>query len=235
MNTRPFALVACFVVLLFADSTASAFKPGPPQRHAVYSPNKAFVVDVDPDRKVNTVYAANDARPLWSFPGRIWLEKVCLSNDGTVAAIVAWTHVKEESLPEIEGVVFWDKDGAFKSYSVHELCPDPKRTEDLGSGPVGEFWRTWYTDSWADGERVWLRTTGGLDYEFRLADGEITGRWRNESRLDRIRSALSRGSAGAWTAVILAVVIVAVAGYVLARRCAHKRPAEAPPAERAAT
>lgn len=230
MHSRSLGYVGCVVALLCATSSAFAYSVAPPRRHSVHSPNKAFVVDLDPIREVNTIYTAGDpTRPLWSFPGDVWLSKAHLSNDGTVVVIVHWPFVQHESLQEYEAVEFWYKDGKFASHRVTDLCPNPMRTSDAGGGPVGDFWRTWYTDSSFDGERLWLRTTGDYDYEFRAADGAITGRWRNTMVFNRALGALLRGSIWAWVCLVGGVLLIGGAARHLVRR-ARKRLAGVPPA-----
>lgn len=185
---RLFVPTACLACVMLGSSSAQAFSPAKPRRHDVFSPNGAFVLDVDPGNETNTVYATADrSRPLWSFREHIWLAEVLVSNDGTVVAVLQWRYVREDDLREVGGIWFHNKGGIFKVHSVAELCPNPRRTSDVGPGPVGDFWRTWYTDVTNTGERFVLYTTGWYDYELRFSDGEvISKRWHWNIRMPRI-------------------------------------------------
>jgi hypothetical protein len=119
----------------------------------VFSPNGAYVLDVDPVREVNTVYAAGDrTKPLWSFPEHLWLQSVLLSDDGETVVVLKSEFIKAESIKAADGVMLIKRDGEFRRYGVAELCPYPRRTVDVGIGPVGDFWRTWYSDVSNDGK-----------------------------------------------------------------------------------
>src|SRR4051812_34432358 len=114
MRVRPAGLL-CLLTLALTGSTASAYSVAPPRRQAVFSPNRAFVLDADPDAKVNTVYSTADrATPLWSFPGVLWVSDVNLSNDGAVVAVVSWPFIQERSLPGDGAVSFYNRDGLFR-------------------------------------------------------------------------------------------------------------------------
>ena len=138
--------VAILTVLLTA-SPALATSYVMPKRHDVFSRNRAYVLDVNPETEVHTVYDARDrTKPLWSFSKPVWHYPFLLSDDGTVVVTVAWKHVQAEDIKESGGVRFWNKDGPFRQYPLADLCPDPPRTQDVGIGPIGDFWRTWYTE-----------------------------------------------------------------------------------------
>ena len=181
MRVPPVGFMTSLFVLL-TTSPASATSFAPPQRHDVFSPNRLFVLDADPGKKLNTVYATSDrTKPLWSFPGVLWFCFPQISNDGTVVAIVGAGFVQAEDLKNATAIEFINKDGVFKSFTVAELCPHPPRTQDVGPGPIGYFWRTWHTGATSNGETVTVVTTGGWTYEFRLSDGEMLERRLNPS------------------------------------------------------
>src|SRR5438105_3147387 len=114
-------LASCLVA-----TPAKAYSPARPQRHDVLSQNGKYVLDVDPAKKVNTVYSATDrTKAIWEFQDHLWLCEVMLSNDGAVVVVVQWRFVKQEYLPDLMGVSFRNKDGAFKSWSVGDLFPNP--------------------------------------------------------------------------------------------------------------
>lgn len=189
MTVRSFHFTIGLIGLLLACADASAYSPPWPKRHDVYSPNMAFVIDIDPVSEMNTVYAVDDrSHPIWSFPGSLYLCKVFLSNDGEVVAILGWKYVREQDIPNAGAIEFRNKDGVFKSYTLRELCPNPKRTQEVGPGPIGDFWRTWYSPVDSNGERFVMSTTDRYEYEFRFSDGQMTDRsslWVNAMR-DRL-------------------------------------------------
>lgn len=164
------------LVLLCCVSPCFGTSYAEPRRHDVYSPNKAFVLDVNPKTEVHNIYAANDRKvPLWSFTRPVWHSPWLLSNDGKVVAMIAWEHVQEKFLDKVDGVQFWNAAGRFKAYSLKELCPDPPRTQDITIGPIGEFWRTWYRDVYQEEDELSLQTTIGKEYRFRITDGAMIG------------------------------------------------------------
>ena len=209
MNRHGFWLSTLLSALLVA-SPANAFSPAKPNRHDVLSQNGLYVLDVDPITEVNTVYPVADrTRPVWSFPGKLWLCKELLSNDGTVVVLVHWRFVTEERLANSTGIEFRNRDGAFKSYSVGELVPDPPLTQDIGPGPIGDFWRTWYSEVKDDGDEFSLQTTGSFDYRFRFSSGEMIDRtWHPRFH----RSHVIAG------AVVAGVALVAATWYIFVRR-----------------
>jgi hypothetical protein len=143
-----------------------------------------FVLDVNPEAEVHTVYVTKDrSKPLWTFSKHVWHYPFLLSNDGLVVATLAWKYVKVETLDHATCLEFWNKDGIFKSYTFTEICPHPARTELVGIGPIGDFWRTWYTDLEQDGDTFRVRTTDLYEYSFALTDGSIQRRWLIPSNL----------------------------------------------------
>jgi hypothetical protein len=167
------------IVLLVSTSPCFASSYARPERHDVFSHNQAFVLDVNPETKVHTVYDARDrTKPLWSFSMPVWHFPFLLSNDGRVIVTVTSMYVKAEDIAESVGVRFWNRDSEFRTYPLRDLCPDPPKTQDVGVGPIGGFWRTWYTDVNDDGEAITIRTTCDVEYRFRLADGKLIERRR---------------------------------------------------------
>lgn len=209
MNRHGFWLFTLSSALLVA-SPANAYSPAKPHRHDVFSRNGLYVLDVDPIAEVNTVYSIADrTRPIWSFPGKLWLGRGCLSNDGKVVIIVNWPFVTEEHLATAFAVEFRNKDGVFRSYLVRELVPDPPLTQNIGPGPIGDFWRTWYSEVNDDGDEFSLQTTGIYNYRFRFSSGEMIDRtWRPRFQ----RSHVIAG------AVFAGVALVAATWYIFVRR-----------------
>jgi hypothetical protein len=171
------------LVLLLTASPALATSYSRPVRHDVFSHNRHFVLDVNPKTSVHTVYSVLDrTTPLWSFSCVVWHFPFLLSDDGTVVATVAWEHIWEQHVATEDAVTFWNKDGVFRTHPLRDLCPDPPRTRDVGVGPIGDFWRTWYKEVSDDGDSFAICTTRGVEYRFRFADGEMVAQrpfgWR---------------------------------------------------------
>lgn len=196
------------LVVLAAVSSARATKYGPPQRRDVFSPNRRFVLDVNPHTKTHTVYRTTDRKtPLWSFAtSDVWHEPYFLSNDGQVVLRVAWEHVQEDNLPHGDCMWFYGPTGLFKTYSFADICPNPSKTSLVGPGPIGNFWHTWYTNVSQFDTRVTLRTTDRYVYEFDMATGRI---------VDRDMAIQSRQYMSVWwLVVVVSILTVAViAGY----------------------
>jgi hypothetical protein len=161
------------LLLLLPAGEAIAYSPARPTRHDVYSANGAFVLDVDPRAKRLSVYAANNRdKPLWSFDRAVWQETHLLSDDGKVVAVVAWRFVQVSETPDGVCIEFWNDLGMFKKYTFADVCPHPRRYW-LEPGPVGSFWRTWYSEVEGDGAALRVRTTDEFEYVFAMDDGRI--------------------------------------------------------------
>lgn len=167
------------VAILFATPSALAFSVSKPERHDVFSHNRAFVLDVNPDTKTHTVYDVRDrTKPLWSFscPVGLYQDPFLLSDDGQVVATIAARYISVERVANAKAVTFWNKGGEFRSHGLRDLCPDPPKTWDVGGGPIGDFWRTWYTEVEAHGGSFSIYTTRGVECRFQFADGELVDR-----------------------------------------------------------
>ena len=171
---RPVGLL----LLLLSAGPAQGYKPASPVRHDVWSPNGTYVLDVDPAAKRLTVYAAGDRQtPLWSFDRPVWQEQHFLSDDGRTVGVVAWRFVKLDELSDGVCVEFWNRDGLFREYTFAELCPNPGNFY-IESGPVGDFWRKWYSRVDGDGTHLRVRTTDEYEYTFALDNGRIVEKSR---------------------------------------------------------
>ena len=214
---------AALLTVLLVSAPAFATSYAPPKRHDVYSRNRAFVLDVNPETRSHIVYDVRDrTTALWSFSCGVWHFPFLVSDDGAVVATVGWMHVKAEHIAEADAVTFWNKDGEFRSHPLRDVCPDPPKTRDVGVGPIGEFWRTWYTDVKDHGDSFTILTTRGGAFRFRYADGALVERrlgWR------------------AWTPWLVAgvggVVVLAVVWRWRTRRTLPSRVTPRPTGERA--
>jgi hypothetical protein len=73
--------------LLLVSSAAWPFSIQRPTRHDVFSPNKRFVLDVNPTTNLHHIYAVQDrTKPLWSFTGRVGWRRFLLADSGQPAA-----------------------------------------------------------------------------------------------------------------------------------------------------
>lgn len=172
---------SCFwaaVLLATLPELASGFSPARARRHDVFSPNGAFVLDVNPDSGIHTVYETKDrSKPLWSFATPVFfVTDLYLADDGNVVADPGWPFVQESSLGNNTCLTFWSKQGVLKSYNFAEICPEPATTRSVGPGPVGDFWRTWFTKVANDGQTLTIRTTDRYTYTFSMTDGAIVDR-----------------------------------------------------------
>lgn len=165
------------LLLLLPTSDALAFKPAPPKRHDVFSPNGKFVLDVDPNAKQISVFAADKRdQPLWSFKNWAWSGHH-LSNDGKVVAILHWEFVSVKDLDEGVCVTFLNEAGKLKEHRFADLCPHPRRLW-MEPGPVGSFWRKWYTSASDAEDTLTVCTTDEYEYVFAMEDGHILERRR---------------------------------------------------------
>ena len=165
------------VIVLSAASCAHATSYATPKRHDVFSPNRLFVLDVNPETSVHAVYSTADrSTPLWTFSKRVWHYPFFVSNDGKVVATTAWKHVREDKLATVPCINLWNASGTLRSYGFSEICPSPPPTSWVGVGPIGDSWRTWYTDASQDGDTFTVTTTDWYSFTFSLRDGAIVSK-----------------------------------------------------------
>ena len=70
-----------------------------PKRHDVFSQNRSFVLDVNPETSTHTVYDVRDrTKPLWSFSYDVWHFPFLVSDSGQVVAVVDWMYVREQDI-----------------------------------------------------------------------------------------------------------------------------------------
>jgi hypothetical protein len=166
----------CRLVILVALLTASlafATKIPPPERHSIYSRNRRFLVDVDPQTGLHGVYDLQDpTKRSWSAASGDAAYPGFVSEDGEVVVAVASEYVREDKLGTV-GIWFWNRHGEFRSYRINELCPDPPKVERRWHD---DTWRAWYNRVTDHGDSFTIHTTRGVEYRFRFADGEIVDR-----------------------------------------------------------
>jgi hypothetical protein len=141
------------------------------------SPNGQFILTLRPKEGVHVVsLASKRSEPLWSFEADTFFKRFFISNDGQIVAQMAFPQRRKEEYPETIGITFRSKEGVLRSYRVQELCPNPDSYENKEFKPVGymaQFQLTWYKKARSDGESLFLSTTDGIEYVFRLSDGEM--------------------------------------------------------------
>ncbi len=168
------AIVFLILVVTLALQFAShATKYAEPKSETIKSANGKYTLITNPETKIHKAYSSDDLKThLWSFELKIWHFPIYLSNDGKSVCHLAWEHVKVDDLKQ-DCVTFRNANGVFKSYPFSEICADPPKTQDVGIGPIGDFWRTWYHEAKSDSETVTVKTTRDKTFTFSIKDGKI--------------------------------------------------------------
>ena len=79
---------AAILALLLTSPQAFATSYGKPERHDVFSRNRAFVLDVNPETRTHTVYDVRDrGKPLWSFSCGVSSASICTASIGPIGGI----------------------------------------------------------------------------------------------------------------------------------------------------
>lgn len=173
MKKRLTLTLFTLALLLGFTIQSQATKYAPPAPKNIVSENGKFTLVTSPKTEEHKVYASSDLKkPLWSFKLEMWHFPVYLSNDGKTACHISWRHVKEDKLKN-PAIVFRNAKGIVKSYSLEKLFPNPPRTQDVGKGPIGNFWRTWYTKSDSSSDKVRIHTTDKRILTFSINDGAL--------------------------------------------------------------
>lgn len=162
-------LVLTLVFQLSSHATSIA----EPKSETIKSTNGKYTLVTDPKTKTHKVYSSDNLKePLWSFEFDLDHSPIYLANDGKSICHLAWRYVKEDNLNQ-DCVTFRSAKGVFKSYPFSEICADPLKTQDVGIGPIGDFWRTWYREAKSDSETVTVKTTRDKTFTFSIKDGKI--------------------------------------------------------------
>ena len=151
---------------VYATSYAS------PREGDIYSANKKFVLHINPSTQKHNIYDVNDRnKVLWSFSKRIWQEPYFLADDGKSVLTTSWTHVKVEHIDKTVAIYLYTDKGLTNTHMLKDICSYPARTT---RGPIGSFWRTWYTSiKLIAKDTIEIKTTGMYHYQFSLKDGSI--------------------------------------------------------------
>ena len=198
-----------WLLLLLVAARASATSFASPTRHDVKSQNGAFVLDVDPETSTHVLYATNDrGKPSWSFSRPISYERILVSNDGKVVAVLPWGYIRLETIHEA-GIEFWSAGGLLMIQPLARICPDPAIIK--GPGPIGATWRTWIAHVDDDGTSFAVTTTCGSIVRLRYVDGALLDSRMTTSR--RLAWCLRGTLAG-----------VAAAGFVTWQHRRRRRP-----------
>lgn len=194
-------MIKILLLSLICSFPAGATSYGKPKRQLIYSPNGEFVLFVNPETQRHIIRAASDPETeIWSFTCRVWHFPFFLSNDGQTVAVVAWRHVRRESLAESDCVTFYQADASEKGIPFEDVYPSPPRTSLVTIGPVGHFWRTWYYDVEQNGDLFTIATTGGGSAIFDLNERKLVKRnWVGYRKPMNLLAAVC--------AIVLAVVV----------------------------
>ena len=153
-----------------------ATKYGMPKSREIKSNNKEFTLKINPKTKTHSIHKGDEEKSLWTFKKDVWHFPFFLSNDGKVVAVPVWRHVKKyegDDLKEKVCIEFYNEKGIFKVYKFEDIIPNPPKTQDVGKGPIGDFWRTWYKSATSENDTVILDLTNGKKVTFSLKDGSI--------------------------------------------------------------
>lgn len=157
---REFRTWLCWLVLMAMPAGATSYAP--PKREEVLSANGEFLLVVHPESEVHEVkLMASPETTLWSFEHGVWHFPFFVANDGQTVAVLAWRHVQEKGLADGVRATFYGAGGEEVKIPFKDVYPNPPKTVNVGIGPIGDFWRTWYHDAWSDGETFTIETTGG--------------------------------------------------------------------------
>jgi len=173
MTSRSWIGLLVLVLTLVLQLSSHATSYADPKSESIASANGKYTLITDPKTKNHKVYSSDNLKePLWSFELEIWHFPIYLANDGKSVCHLAWRHVKEDELKQ-DCVTFRNAKGVFKSYPFSKICADPPKTQDVGMGPIGNFWRTWYREAKSDSETVTVKTTRDKTFIFSIKDGSI--------------------------------------------------------------
>jgi hypothetical protein len=188
------------VALLTLPQTASALsinKFSPP--FEVNSPNRTFVLVVDPRSNNHYIYRASKrTTSLWSF-SEAAEDVYLLSNDGEVVVSLHAPYVHVNHVNKTTCITMRRADGVFKTFAMSEICPDPEKTNfhrppgrpgGMALGlPEGDSWRTWRGDVVQGDHNFRVNTTGRIRcWDFSLDDGQILGHWSAAEVEQQLRS-----------------------------------------------
>ncbi|MBK1829861.1 hypothetical protein JIN77_03935 [Verrucomicrobiaceae bacterium R5-34] len=164
------------LLMLATQLNSEATSYAKPQSRTIKSANGQYTLITNPKSQEHQVYASKNLNtPLWSFKLVMWHFPIYLSNDGQKVCHLAWRHVREDQLKR-DCVTFRNAQGIIKSHPFSSICPNPPKTQAVGPGPIGDFWRTWYREATSDSETVTVRTTRDKTFTFSFKNGKIVSK-----------------------------------------------------------
>jgi hypothetical protein len=165
------------IVLSASHLLAGVFSmPTPLPRHEIYSQNRLFVLDVDPEANRNTIYPTADrTRRLWSFDGVLTndVKQILLANDGAVVALIGGGDVIINDRSGAEGIRLIDRFGATRLHRMAEPRGKPTPGSYGCSGGVA----SWYSESIDHGDWFVIRTLDGKKHPFDYTTASPHARW----------------------------------------------------------
>jgi hypothetical protein len=206
MTRKLFIIVlSLFYLSFFAEATSYA----PPKREEIHSPSQKYLLVIDPATKKHVVSLTSTPNTeIWSFSLPVWHSPVLLSNDGQTVAVIAWRHVQEGALAKGDCVTFYRSDGSKIGIPFGEVYPNPPKTSDVGIGPIGDFWHTWYHSVEQDGDIFSIATTNGGSATLDIVNCKLL-------KSSRISSSKSFNLP---VVLILIIFLIVFIGYYLWRR-----------------
>ena len=164
----------------FLISSAFCTSYAPPQNREVVSENGKYMLYVDSKKGVHTVFDISGVKKqLWNFKHSVWHFPFLISNDGKTVVTISWRHVQDKNgvektpIKDKTAVIFWRDGKEWKSYKFDKVFPNPPQTKNVGVGPIGDFWRTWYHDVAVSGDTFSILLTNDKIKTFSFTSGEI--------------------------------------------------------------
>jgi hypothetical protein len=118
------------------------------------------------------------SQPVWSCARAEDHSAIGLSDNGEVVVTFLSGYIRRE-VGELDGVIFWNRSGAFRRYPLRDLCPDPptlKEVQPDADVNLPNDLRIWCTRERTEGNLIIIRTIRDMEYTFRLSDGELIRR-----------------------------------------------------------
>ncbi len=138
LNAIYVLILCCMTSVAFATSYA------PADAKKIYSLNKYYYIDFNPNQKQQNVMQENNKKPLWSFNVDNQLgDEFFISNDGKHAYVIRSKFVKIDDLNTPAILIFSPKG---KTQYTYSQLGKPRVYRYREVGPIGDFWRVWRGD-----------------------------------------------------------------------------------------